>query len=169
MRLLIISDTHGDEQTFKHVVLREDPDQIIHCGDFCIAVERLPQLEILTVVRGNCDRPGVPDEALWEGAGLRFLVAHGHQYGIKSSLAQLSYRAEEVAANVVCFGHSHLPLCVARGGALFINPGSLVAPRGFPEPTYAVLEAESGKVKVAYFTPEGERVNELGGTFRLKK
>lgn len=168
MRVLIVSDNHGDEQTLSRVVRRQEVDHVLHCGDFCTNVDALPLRERMTVVRGNCDYTNVPEEATWEGGGFRFLVTHGHHYQIKSSLNNLFYRAEEVNADIVCFGHSHDPYCDIHGGSLFLNPGSIVLPRGYPLPTYAVLEkVANDSIQVTYYTPEGDVVAELGGSYCL--
>ena len=52
----------------------------------------------------------------------------------------LAYRAEEVGADVVCFGHSHVIGVEKLNATLFINPGSLKSPRGRKEKTFVVLE-----------------------------
>lgn len=169
MRILIMSDNHGEEQVLSLIIGREKADHIIHCGDFCTNREVLPNQDRITVVRGNCDFADVPDDTLWEGDGLRYFVTHGHRYQIKMSLMKLSYRAQEVAADIVCFGHSHYPYCDEHDGRLYINPGSVVQPRGYTVPTYAVLETEErGQVKVTYYTSKGETVPSLGGTYSLQ-
>lgn len=168
MRILIVSDNHGEEKVLSSVIRREVAEHVIHCGDFCTDADALPNRERMTVVRGNCDFAAVKEEEIWEGGGYRFFVTHGHRYGIKSSLTSLLYRAEEVAADIVCFGHSHTPYCSEHGGCLFVNPGSVVQPRGYTVPTYAVLETgDEGGVDITYYTPGGELVP-LGGTYSLK-
>lgn len=142
-------------------------DHVIHCGDFCTSVEALPDVS-MTVVQGNCDWEDVPKEAVWEAAGLRIYVTHGHRYQVKTSLLPIRYRAEEVDAHIACFGHSHIPVCEQANGRLFINPGSIAYPRGFRVPTYAVLETDvNGKVHVTYCKTSGEAIEELGGSFVL--
>lgn len=168
MRIVLMSDNHGEERVLSRIINKEKADHIIHCGDFCTNREALPALDQLTVVRGNCDFADVSNDAVWEGGGFRFFVTHGHRYEVKASLMKLSYRAQEVAADIVCFGHSHYPYCDEHDGRLYINPGSVVQPRGYTVPTYAVLETEErGQVKVTYYTPEGETVPLLGGTYSL--
>lgn len=169
MRVLIVSDNHGEEHVLSQIIERETTDHIIHCGDFCTAVDSLPDRQRMTVVRGNCDFADVPDDAIWEGGGYRFFVTHGHRYAIKSSLLRLSYRAEEVAADIVCFGHSHYPYCNVHDGCLFINPGSVVQPRGYPLATYAMVElAAKAEVQITFYTPQGEVVSDLGGSYSLR-
>ncbi|MFD1426397.1 putative phosphoesterase [Kroppenstedtia sanguinis] len=169
MRVLIVSDNHGEEDLLREVVNREQADHVIHCGDFCTESAQLPGG--LTAVRGNCDWVEAPWEAHWEGAGLRFLITHGHRLQVGSSFLPLQYRAQEVGAEIACFGHTHIPLSEWVGGVLLINPGSLVSPRGgFPQPSYAMLETTEGAdVIVSFFTPDGERLPGLGGKFPAVK
>lgn len=164
-----MSDNHGDERVLTQVIEREAADHIIHCGDFCLVDTSLPARERMTVVRGNCDFAEVPDELIWEKGGLRYFTTHGHRYQVKSSLMTLSYRARELTADIVCFGHSHIPYCAEHEGSLFINPGSLVEPRGVSEPTYAILETDdSNQVQVRFYTVAGSTWLGLGGTYSIK-
>src|SRR5699024_9472720 len=157
------------EKVLSRIVEKEHTDHIIHCGDFCLEAEDLPAREKMTVVRGNCDYADGPAEAMWEGSGYRFLVIHGHRYRVKSSLMPLAYRAEEIGADIVCFGHSHYPYCDIHRGRLFVNPGSVVQPRGYPVPTYVILETRANeRVHTTYFTLQGRKVAELGGDYFLR-
>lgn len=165
MRILIVSDSHGEAAKLNRVYRDVQPDHLIHCGDFCTTEDQLPSGSA-TVVRGNCDQAKVPDEQIWSAKGLNFFVAHGHRYQVTSTLLAIRYRAEELGAHVACFGHSHFPVCEQSGSVLLLNPGSLVQPRGFLTPTYAVIEMrDHKKVEVIFYTPEGERVKERGGKF----
>ncbi len=42
----------------------------------------------------------------------------------------LTERAKAVGANIVVFGHTHTAVVLMSDGILFVNPGSLAAPRG---------------------------------------
>jgi putative phosphoesterase len=166
LRILIVSDSHGEAHLLHRIVEREQADHVIHCGDFCTDREQLPQVS-LTVVRGNCDWEPVSEEEVWEGDNWRFFVVHGHRHQVKTSLLPVRYRAEEQGAIIACFGHSHYPLCERSGNVLLINPGSIVQPRGFPFPTYAVLKVESkNQARVSYFTSDGRALVEPGGIFQ---
>ncbi|EGK14792.1 metallophosphoesterase family protein [Kroppenstedtia eburnea] len=166
MRVLIVSDSHGEGALLREVVDREQAEHVIHCGDFCTESAQLPGGWI-TVVRGNCDWVEVPWEARWEGGGIHFLITHGHRLQVNSSLLPLQYRAQEVGAQIACFGHTHIPMSEWVDGVLLLNPGSLVNPRGgFPKPSYAILETTGREdVTLSYFTPDGERLPGLGGKF----
>lgn len=170
MRLVIISDNHGDIRALSRILKREKAEHVIHCGDFCSRAEVLPMREQMTIVRGNCDFAEAPAEAVRVRGGYRFLVTHGHRYQVKSSLLKLSYRAEEVAADIVCFGHSHVPYCTKHEGRLYVNPGSIVQPRGYTVPTYAVLQTgDNNTVKITFYDTEGVAVPDLGGTYALER
>ncbi|MDA8352537.1 MAG: metallophosphoesterase [Firmicutes bacterium] len=167
MRVLIVSDSHGQGELLRTVVDRVDADHVIHCGDFCTEASHLPTGS-LTVVRGNCDWEEVREEAYWDGGPHRFYVTHGHRHQVRSTLLPIQYRAQENGADIACYGHTHYPLCEQADGVLLINPGSLVDPRGFPHPSYAILEMEGEEaVTVAFYTPDGTLIPERGGAYTL--
>jgi putative phosphoesterase len=50
-------------------------------------------------------------------------------------------RLQNVEADVICVGHTHVPYVLEVGDKLVINPGSVGQPRdGDPRPSYAVIE-----------------------------
>ncbi|SFS98919.1 metallophosphoesterase family protein [Marininema halotolerans] len=167
MRVLIISDTHGEAKLLKEVCHRVGADHVIHCGDFTTDVAELPTVP-LTIVQGNCDWEDVPKDVLWDAGRIRFYVTHGHKYQVNSSLLPIQYRAEEVGAQVACFGHSHFPVCEQVGNLLLLNPGSITSPRGYRTPTYAVLEILGDhSVEVHFYDPKDQRVPDRGGKYYL--
>ncbi|MGG1664155.1 metallophosphoesterase family protein [Brevibacillus sp. NRS-1366] len=174
MGILVMSDSHGLVREVRQVTDRHAVDKILHCGDFCVDPEREP-FSMMTLVRGNCDTTkAVPTEQQTHWHDLNILQTHGHLYGVKSSLLRLHYRAEETGANVVVFGHSHVPACGVERGILFLNPGSLQLPRGFDVPTYAIVE-ETGlspkevQVSVSFYDYQGNPVRQLGGSYSLRR
>lgn len=174
MGILVISDSHGLVHEVKRVVARHAVDKILHCGDFCVDPHREP-FSKMTLVRGNCDMTKeVPTEQMTKWQDLSILQTHGHLYGVKSSLLRLHYRAEETGANVVLFGHSHMPVCGVEREILFLNPGSLQMPRGFDVPTYAILEQngvtpDAVRVSVSFYDYQGNPVRTLGGSYTLRR
>ncbi|WP_126427979.1 metallophosphoesterase family protein [Brevibacillus marinus] len=174
MSLLILSDTHGLVFEVKQTVERHQAELVLHCGDFCTDKQRVP-FAAMRLVRGNCDTErDVPLELTTRWRQLVIYQTHGHLYDVKRSLLKLRYRAEEVGANVVLFGHSHVPLCTEERGVLFLNPGSLQLPRGYHQPTYASLEQlahtdQQVEVDVRFFNHRGEPVSDLGGRFTLRR
>lgn len=164
MRILIVSDSHGNAKVLQQVYQNTQPDHLIHCGDFCTSLDKIPERS--TVVRGNCDYVKVPEDQIWIADRLSIFVTHGHRYQVKTTLLGVRYRAEELGAHIVCFGHSHYPVCEQSGPVLLLNPGSLVQPRGFYTPTYAILQIKpANQVEVSFYTPQGKKVMERGGNF----
>jgi putative phosphoesterase len=168
-KALIMSDNHGDLQVIDTVIQGNAADAIFHCGDWCERLERLPRG--VHLVRGNCDDdPRIPEERIVPWGMFRILVVHGHRYQVKNSLLSLKYKAEEVGANLILFGHSHQPLCIQDGEKIFLNPGSLIHPRGYPRATYAVMEWEQvsrfdGVLKVTYYNIAGQKEEPLSTSF----
>ena len=129
MRVLVISDTHGNfNHAFKAHTNSEPVDVIIHLGDGSADADLLRKaLDVPVInVAGNCD-PGsnAPRELLWECEGRRFLLTHGDAYQVKSGLARLRQRAHKIRVDAVLFGHTHQSVLEIDAGLLLLNPGSL--------------------------------------------
>ena len=153
MRLLVLSDSHGDVENMVRAVEQTGPELIFHLGDGWRDVEELrmlcPRIPI-EQVPGNCDfRPNEPLERLLFPADRRVLLCHGHTYGVKQSLLRAAYTAEEQGLDLFLFGHTHQPLWDWRGRTLFINPGSIG--QGF-RPTYALVELEADRIGGRIYT-----------------
>lgn len=127
MRIGIISDTHGklDPLVVEHFA---GVDHILHGGDIGgeAVVRALAEIAPLTAVAGNidgfrCGDAGV--EARVTLGGLAFYLIH-----ILDRPQQLSEPVREALgrqrADVVIFGHSHLPHNEKRDGMWFFNPAS---------------------------------------------
>ncbi|WPK10736.1 metallophosphoesterase [Lysinibacillus louembei] len=158
MKILVMSDTHGDAEVIRLVrSQQEDSDIVIHCGDSELSYDH-PNLADVVRVRGNCDYTDnrFPDEDVIIHGHVKIYVTHGHLFQVKSSLLALSYRAKELGANICCFGHSHVLGAEMIDDILFINPGSLLMPRGRREQSYVVLTVEQEAYKVECFTRQGE-------------
>lgn len=168
MNVLLMSDSHGKANVVRQILSEVPHDHVIHCGDFCTRRGELPSNGI-TMVKGNCDTEPVREEIVKEVRGIRFLITHGHRYQVKSSLLSLRYRAEEIGADVICFGHSHVPVCEWVDHKLYINPGSLAKPRQFPYPTYVRLKLQSNELHVTFYGLQHDEIPGMGGTFSFSK
>lgn len=149
MKLLCISDTHGNIENLEKVIKSVDKiDILLHAGDHIVDVDSINQhgFEVFRV-KGNCDRG--TDGKLREVINIedkKLLLTHGHQYGIKYGLHKLSYQAAEVEADIVVFGHTHRSLCSKENGVLYFNPGSITHPRDNSE-SYGIIEIKDGKIE----------------------
>ncbi|WP_026572270.1 metallophosphoesterase family protein [Bacillus sp. UNC438CL73TsuS30] len=167
-KILIVSDSHG--MTKELEILRDrhmkDVDLMIHCGDSQLMPDDQAISGFVTVL-GNCDFGGYPLEVIEEVTGRKIFVTHGHKYSVKSSLMNLKYKAQEVNADIVCFGHSHILGAEVIGGTLFLNPGSLRLPRERFEKTYVILDLADEKIKMTVFELNGRELVDLGYEFTL--
>ncbi|KML07346.1 metallophosphoesterase [Rossellomorea marisflavi] len=163
MNILVVSDSHGSKEELADLsrMYAGKMDVMIHCGDSELRADD-EVLDHFKVVRGNCDMDQrFPETHLEEGDGRRILVTHGHLYGIKMSLMKLKYKAEELGADMVFFGHSHELGAELMDGILFLNPGSILLPRGRHEKTYALIESTKHKIHVKFLTEKHELVQEI--------
>ncbi|MCM3116717.1 metallophosphoesterase [Neobacillus sp. MER 74] len=168
-KVLIVSDSHGLTKELR--VIRErhldEVDLMIHCGDSELSSDDAAISGYLTVM-GNCDfGGGYPLEKTSEVAGRKFFITHGHRYSVKTSLMNLKYKAQEVNANIACFGHSHVLGAEVIDGILYLNPGSIRLPRERFEKTYIILDLENEKIKMSVFEVSGQEVTELAREFVL--
>lgn len=139
MKIIVMSDSHGDKETVA-TVSALPADSIFHCGDSELSVED-PLLSGMHIVRGNCDRDvRFPNSIIIEIGNKRILTVHGHEHDCKRTLLPLFYSAKEQAADIVLFGHSHSYGAELQDGILFVNPGSTLLPRAGKEPTFAEIE-----------------------------
>lgn len=127
MRIIVLSDTHGQRSLVGAALEKAGRfDVLLHAGDGCDDIMDVQNAEVYCV-RGNCDCSiRHPKERVLELDGMRVLLVHGHEYRVKSGLYMLFYRAEEVDADYVVFGHTHQSLITQLGGRVFVNPGSLL-------------------------------------------
>ncbi|MFF2755095.1 metallophosphoesterase family protein [Psychrobacillus sp. NPDC058041] len=162
MKLLIMSDTHSNSKTMEQVMqYHKDVDAVIHCGDSELDFSYFEDKQI-HVVKGNCDfDTSFPNEVIFQVENETIYVTHGHLYQIKSTLMPLFYRAQEVQASIVCFGHSHLLGAEVNNGILFVNPGSLHLPRGRKEKSYAIVEKLDKKCVVLFFSSEHQLLEQV--------
>ena len=139
MKYLVLSDSHGNVDNMVRAVELVKPHGIIHLGDGWRDVEELHQLYPrlpLEQVPGNCDFGRF--EALERVLILddhRVLIAHGHTLGVMN-------------ADILLFGHTHVPLVDAASRPMMMNPGSIGDPR---RPTYGVLEFRDGQIYPSVF------------------
>ncbi len=146
MKLLILSDSHGTDKHMHEAMRRERPDYVIHLGDHSRDAMDLAAAFPMTpmaIVKGNCDfYDDTPEQRLAEYGGVRILMAHGHRYGVKSSLLRYSMAALENQVDVALFGHTHCAYCEEYQGVWLLNPGSCGS---CSNPTYGVVEIRDGK------------------------
>ena len=109
MRILVVSDSHGDYRSLKKAIAAQPTAEVIvHCGDGANEVESLeidfPEKQLIAV-RGNCDWSSMlPPTEIAQVGGKRLFVTHGHLYQ--------------------AYGHTHCAMNEYDDGLYIMNPGS---------------------------------------------
>ena len=150
-KILVMSDTHGRKAAIAAAIARcGAADCIIHLGDNSrdAAFVRSLTDKPVYAVRGNCDFSSeAPEEFELTIEGVHIVAVHGHQQGVKLSLLRLGLFALEKEADILLFGHTHLPTEQFYAGATLYNPGSLGEPRG-SKSTFGVITADAGAFRI---------------------
>ncbi len=147
MKIIIFSDSHKNFGAMTKAIEREGSvDYIIHAGDVHCDAEDLeimyPRIPVASVL-GNNDYfvHGVPNDRFFELGGIKIFITHGHNYGVKYSLAALLQKGRELGADIAVFGHTHRAYSEKIGEVTLFNPGAAYK-------SYGVLEVENGEFKL---------------------
>jgi putative phosphoesterase len=170
MRIALVADTHIPatipklpSQLIEHL---GTADLILHAGDLvCLEVlESLQKVTETIAVHGNADEPDVvrqlPRKQSFTVAGKTIGLIHGNQtpeieleylkpdynYGYPPVSALYKFLFNELpGAEIIIFGHLHLPLVKRKSGRLLINPGSVAPYKG--RCSFGLLHLDAGGVE----------------------
>lgn len=147
MKVLIVSDTHGREQFLFNTLQRVSPiDLLIHLGDFEGGEEYIKAIVPCQkeMVSGNNDFfNDLPKEKMILLGKYYIMLTHGHRYGVNSGTVSLKEAARKNKADIVMFGHTHVPMIDLKDDVWAINPGSLALPRQHGRvPTFIIMEID---------------------------
>jgi uncharacterized protein len=161
MLIAVISDTHlprGARRLPEACIERiAGTDLLLHAGDFS-TLEVLRELEAIgppvVGVHGNVDseelRRLLPAEHVVEAGGAR--IAMVHDAGLRAGRLERMRRRFGERAEVVVFGHSHMPLHEqADDGFQILNPGSPTDRRRAPKHTMGLISVASGLARCEIF------------------
>lgn len=125
MKLLIVSDSHGDTSYLSEIIQRHNLETL-HLGDSEIPKDMFN----MRMVRGNSYYDyNMPIDISFKVEEKTIYMTHGHIYDVYNGLTALSLKAQSVNAKYCLFGHTHVPMYAERHGIIFINPGSISRPR----------------------------------------
>lgn len=148
MKVLIISDTHGRNNDVLRVLEKVSPiDLLIHLGDFEGGEEYITSLAPChtEMVAGNNDFFNrLPKDKIIHIGKYTIMLTHGHRYGVNYSTYDIRETARRNNANIVMFGHTHVPMIDLRDDVWAINPGSLSLPRQHGRiPTFIIMDIDT--------------------------
>ena len=130
MKILVVSDTHHMISNAVNLINKLKPDYVFHLGDVCDDCRQLEELfpsVIIVSVKGNNDYfdKTYPDERFFELGGKKIFMCHGHKYNVKMSMLPITYKAKELGADIVLYGHTHRAFLDNTDEMIILNPGSV--------------------------------------------
>lgn len=164
MKLLVMSDTHGELRRAKMAVkAHRDVDYILHLGDVGFDKHCIPAAYI---VCGNHDHHKYVKEIEMDFDGIHTLMVHGDcfEYELVERMQEddelwrswddcmdILYdsaikRAKKGGYQMILFGHTHTAFFEERDGVYLCNPGSLCFSHDGRNPSYAIVTVEDGHV-----------------------
>jgi len=155
MKILIVSDVHGNYLNMKKVLDNEKNfDYFFLLGDILSGPyiegydpDKLSELlnqysNKIFYVRGNCDVSRMDlldfymekDYMYLPVDGINFFLTHGHMYN--------EYRLPDIDLDfdVYMQGHTHIPVMREERGKIYLNPGSITLPKGMSTNSYIIYQ-----------------------------
>ncbi|AGB40888.1 phosphoesterase, MJ0936 family [Halobacteroides halobius DSM 5150] len=154
MKLGVVSDIHGSLTAFKEAKdYLKDSDLLLIAGDILYhgarnplpagydtegVLEELKEMEEdFLAVKGNVDALvddwvlpyPLSEYTVVEDNGRRIAIYHGYQDETAEERANF---AHQLGADILVFGHTHLPLIEEVNGVILLNPGSIALPKQKP-------------------------------------
>lgn len=160
MKLLVFSDSHSCPNRLLKAVNNHNGkcDLIVFLGDglkdLDIISSKFPNIPIVKV-KGNCDYFSPKDilnEIILDLDGIRVLITHGHNHGVKYGYESILQYAYELEVDAVFFGHTHVPCdkveYIENKKIHLFNPGSvaLTSTYGVVNTSNGVLVTNVGKI-----------------------
>jgi putative phosphoesterase len=165
MKILIFSDSHGQAYGMRRALrLHPDAEAVFFLGDglFDMQSVRTDTSACWYFVRGNCDigyrLMDISCELVDSVTlcGRRILFTHGDAFGVKFSTAQLLSEARAREADIVLFGHTHVPteqyIVNGERPIWLFNPGTVGGRGG--KATYGLLTLTERDVLFSHGTVE---------------
>lgn len=146
MRIIVMSDSHGDYFAIEDIIKRNpSADIYIHLGDGQRECDRIalkyPDKQ-LWHLKGNCDYASTSllDMTLDLEYGHKLFACHGHTYGVKYSLDAIKSMAVKNSADIIAYGHTHTRYENYEDELHIINPGSSSCPRDGNKASYGYID-----------------------------
>lgn len=139
MRILVLSDSHGDTFSLRCAIEQQPTAKvIIHLGDGENDMQSMGNLNGLAdviQVKGNCDWcSNAPARFVYDISGTKIYCTHGYAENVKYSETQLIEAAKGFNASIALYGHTHTPVTNYVDGLYVVNPGSV------RDGSYAVID-----------------------------
>ena len=154
MKILVFSDSHGRSFYMKcALAAHPDAEAAIFLGDglsdfLSLSSDNTARL----YVRGNCDWhpeysfiPAVDSITLSEK---KIVFLHGHTHGAKSGMESLRSLAQDMGADILLYGHTHVATEQYENGIYYLNPGSIGGKDAAP--TYGIITIKENGILLSH-------------------
>ena len=129
MKILVLSDSHGDKYSLEKIITKENnTDMIIHLGDGLNEFEDIMLNSKITnyCVARNCDfETTAPYTRIIIAADKRLFIAHGHTFDVKETYSKIIKAAKSENADICLFGHTHMQYKSVIDDMIVLNPGAV--------------------------------------------
>lgn len=149
MKIIVVSDSHGDVEILKEIVrINPNADIYLHLGDSCVEENYLGPF---VSVKGNCDYfSSYPEYRIIRTSRCNIYANHGHLHTYVNNAFLKSKDCK-----IYLFGHTHCHYINQDGEYLYLNPGSVSRPRDNTNGTYMILNINKDEIEV--------EIKEIGG------
>lgn len=93
----------------------------------------------------------VPYAQEFYAAGKKIFITHGHRYGAYYGMENLIAKAQNIGADCVLYGHTHVAKEVFQSGVYLMNPGSITYPRSSLPASCAILSIEADAISSVFY------------------
>ena len=143
MRLLIVSDSHGNSAALDDLLKKyPNMDLYLHAGDLEADYQSIRPFDC---VRGNCDYfSDLPERRILNTPYGTLLMQHRPEPPLSILI--------EYDVKIVVFGHTHRRKFELINGVYYINPGAISFSRDGKELSYAIMEISKESVKAKFYS-----------------
>ncbi len=149
MKIIVVSDSHGDVDILKDIVKKNpNADIYLHLGDSCVEE---PYINPFVSVKGNCDYfSSYPEYRIIKTKRCNIYANHGH---LRSYVDNSFLKSKD--CKIYLFGHTHCHFIKQDGEYLYLNPGSTSRPRDGTNGTYMIMNIDENEIEIT--------IKEIGG------
>lgn len=149
IKLLVISDNHGDIKTVKQLLKEVEHDYVVFAGDWATKdMEIRDKFDFIVDGNNDYQTNRSSKDLFFEVGGIKFFLTHGHYYGSlwkRVDEEKLVKKAIENDASVVIYGHTHIKVNHLIKNVHVFNPGSTSDPRDGMRGSYGVITISQNK------------------------
>ena len=170
MKMLIMSDIHGDYENLNKVLKAESFDKLIILGDlfsYGFNYNNKDENNILKLlsnykdaiilIRGNCDENISYEEFGLFAHDIISLHLNNHVVTLTHGNIYSKGFLPSYHGDIFVSGHTHVPMLLKEQGIIYLNPGSIGKPRGGLDKSYAIFEDNKIEIK----TIDGKIIKEM--------